>query len=210
MVYSWEVFVWKPCIQTSISYHLYCRIKSIQSCLHYTCTMHVPLAVTFLLLLSPSSMSTSAAIPLPESCSSPAAAPCHINTTSPIIQPADTISSIALSAETPTPTPAHSSYITASNPIMTDLPSIPLIVHSGAPTPSCCLGYLTNPEPTSCHSNTDNANSSTTSKPSTKQNLDLNTIVSIAFGAAQVLLSIWPTQAAWRFLHHQGPGGVAP
>ena len=174
--------------------------------------MHIPLPVTLLLLLSPSSMSTSAAVPLPESCFGLAKASCHINTTSPIMQTADTISSIASSARTPTPTPtpAHSSYITASNPIITDLPSIPLIVHSGAPTPSCCLSYLTNSEPIHCHLNTDNANSGTTSEPSTKQNVDLNTIVSIAFGAAQVLLSIWPTQAAWRFLHNQGHGGVGP
>lgn len=172
--------------------------------------MHVPLAVTLLLLLSPSWMSISAAVPLPESCSSLAAASCHINTTSPIIQAADTVSSIASSARAPTPTPAQSSYITASNPIITDRPSIPVIVHSGVQTPSCCLSYLPNSEPTNCHSNIDNANSSTTSVPSTKQSGDVYTIVSIAFGAAQVLLSIWPTQAAWRFLHHQGHGGVNP
>ncbi|KAF7512918.1 hypothetical protein GJ744_012021 [Endocarpon pusillum] len=172
--------------------------------------MHVPLPVTLLLLLSPSSMSISAAVPLPESGSSLAAASCHINTTSPIVQPADTISSIASSARTPTPTPAHSSYITASNPIITDRPSVPLIVDSGVATPSCCLSYLPSPESTNCHLNTDKANSSSRAEPSTKQGVDLNTIVSISLGAAQVLLSIFPTQAAWRFLHHHGHGGVNP
>ncbi|ERF69392.1 hypothetical protein EPUS_05937 [Endocarpon pusillum Z07020] len=153
-------------------------------------------------------MSISAAVPLPESCFGLAAASCHINTTSPTIQAADPISSIASS--TTTSTPAHSSYITASNPIITDRPSIPVIVHSEVPTPSCCLSYLPNSEPTNCHLNTDKANSSSMSVPSSKQSGDLYTIVSIAFGAAQVLLSIWPTQAAWRFLHHQGHGGVNP
>ncbi len=172
--------------------------------------MHVPFAVTLLLLLSTSSMSTSAALPLPKSCFSLAAASYLINTTTPIIYSPRTAS--LTTSTTSTPLNTLPNYRTASNPGSTNTPSltIPSSASGSAPTPGHCLDCLLHPYSTICHSNIDSTNSSTKSESSTKQSIDINTVVSIVFGTVQILLSIWPTQAAWRFLHHHGNGGVGP
>lgn len=170
--------------------------------------MFVSLAVALLLLLSTSSMSTSGPIPLPEPCISLAATSCHINTTSSIIQSPHTAS--FMTSTTSTPSHTLPSYSTVSSPGSTNTNPLPSSASSSAPIPDHYLNCLLQPYSTTCHSNIDNTSSSTKSESFTKQSLDINTIVSIVFGVAQVLLSIWPTQAAWRFLHHHGHGGVAP
>ena len=172
--------------------------------------MHTPSAVTLLLLLSTSSMSTSAALPRPESCFGLVTASYHTNTTTPTIYFPQTAS--LTTSTTSIPLNTLSNYRTASTPGSTNIPSlsVPSSASGSVPTPGHCLDYLLHPYSTTCHSNIDNTNSSTKSESSTKQSIDINTVVSIVFGAAQVLLSIWPTQAAWRFLHHRGNGGVGP
>jgi hypothetical protein len=147
-----------------------------------------------LFLLSLSSLPKSMALPHPSHCLNLAAVSCYINTTTSTIQLSHRASTSASSAST------RSETATASSSIITNITCMPLGQSSTVLIPGHCLNYSTEFEPIICHLDTN----CTTSEHS-KQSVDLNTIVSIVFGASQVLLSIWPTQAAWRFLHQQRP-----
>jgi hypothetical protein len=140
--------------------------------------MYISLANALLLVLLTSSR-TSVALPLPVHCSNRSALSCHMKTSTSITKLAYTTSSTPLSGRT------GSKTTNASSSNATDLPG-----H--------CLEYFTEQVPTICHRNTN-----CTTAENLKPIVDTNTIVGIVFGAAQVLLSIWPTQAAWRFLRNQ-------
>jgi hypothetical protein len=150
------------------------------------------LACLFLLSLSPTI--NSMALPRPNHCSNLAVVSCSINTTTSTTQLPHRASSSTLAVST------GSETVTASGSVITNIATIPLGLSSTVLVPGHCLHYATQFEPTICHLETH----CTTSEHS-KQSVDLNTIVNIVFGASQVLLSIWPTHAAWRFLHQQSP-----